>query len=486
MIKSTKVLVVDDERTTREALAQMVSDWGPRVEVAASGAEALHRSIELRPDIIITDLIMPDLGGIELMQRLRGELPDCQVVIVTGQASVDAAVEAIRRGAYDFIEKPLEPQRLRLLLDRAAERLATVREVQVLRRSLRQMGPGAQFIGQSAAMRQVFSLIERVAPSKAAVVITGHSGTGKEMVARAIHELSPRRERPFLPVNCSAIPATLMESEFFGFEKGSFTGAEQRRPGCFELADKGTLFLDEIGELPLELQGKLLRVLEEERLRRLGGKVEVEVDVRVLCATHRDLKEEIRAGRFREDLYFRLNVFQIQLAPLKDRPEDVPALVDHFLARFARDLGKKLRGVSPEAMGLLKAYAWPGNIRELRNALERAAILVDGELIGREHLPPEVVGPSEQAEVVRLPLGRTLAEVEKAYILGSLARLGGNRSKTALALGISEKTLYNRLKEYRLEEFQSSPQLETGGGANAGEAPESGRVGTGDLNQSVS
>ncbi|MBI5544231.1 MAG: sigma-54-dependent Fis family transcriptional regulator, partial [Deltaproteobacteria bacterium] len=294
-----------------------------------------------------------------------------------------------------------------------------------------------------------FELVEKVAPSKASVVVTGQSGTGKEMIARAIHQLSPRREKPFVAINSSAIPPTLMESEIFGYEKGAFTGADQRRMGCFELADKGTLFLDEVGELPQELQAKFLRVLEDEKVRRIAGKAEIEVDVRVICATHRDLRAEVRAGRFREDLFFRLNVFQIHLCPLRERAEDVPLLAQHFVERFNRESGKRLRGVTPEGMRVLQGYAWPGNVRELRNAVERAVILADGELIGLEHLPPEITGHVPETETLRLTLGLPLAEAEKAYILSSLARNGGNKARTAQILEISEKTLYNRLREYR-------------------------------------
>src|SRR6185369_12696316 len=320
--------------------------------------------------------------------------------------------EAIRQGAYDFIEKPLDATRLKVCIDRALEKKETLREVQVLRRRLKQLGP-SDFIGQSGAMRRVFELIERVAPAKASVAITGESGTGKEMVARSIHNLSQRREKPFIAVNCASIPATLIESEIFGHERGAFTGADQRRPGVFELAHGGTLFLDEVGEIPIELQAKLLRVLEEGRLRRLGGKVEIEVDVRVLCATNRDLKAEIKNQRFREDLFFRLNVFQIPLPPLRDRKEDVPLLVQYFV--------------------------------------ERAVILCDGDLLIREHLPPDMAGRAPERQIFKVPYGLTIDLLEKEYILGSLQRNGGNKARTAEILGVSEKTLYNKLNRYAAE-----------------------------------
>jgi DNA-binding NtrC family response regulator len=346
------------------------------------------------------------------------------------------------------VEKPLDPARLRVILQRALEKKETLHEMQVLRRRLGQVDSGVGLVGNSPPMRRAMELVEKVAPSKASVVITGQSGTGKEMVARAIHQLSPRRDKPFIAINCSAIPATLIESEMFGHERGAFTGAEQRRLGAWELADGGTLFLDEVGEIPIELQAKFLRVLEEERLRRLGGKSEIAVDVRVISATNRELKDEIKAGRFREDLYFRLNVFHINLAPLKERHEDIPVLVQHFIDRFAREAGKKLHGVSPQAMKRLTDYGWPGNIRELRNTLERAVILCGSGVIEAEHLPSELAAGGGESAYLKLPYGLPLREIEKEYILATLTRLQNNKARTAQALGISEKTLYNKLYRY--------------------------------------
>jgi DNA-binding NtrC family response regulator len=303
-------------------------------------------------------------------------------------------------------------------------------------------------IGQGPAMQRVAELVQKVAPSNASVVIAGESGTGKEVVARAIHNLSPRKDKPFVALNCSAIPATLIESELFGYERGAFTGADARRLGNFELAHNGTLFLDEIGELPLELQAKFLRVLEERKIRRLGGRGEIEIDVRVLCATNRDLKEQIRRGRFREDLYFRLHVFTIALPTLKERREDIPVLVHHFIEKYNAETGKRVQGVSPGALEVLRAYAWPGNIRELRNTVERAMILAEGDVIGEEHLPPDMIGSRPEAATLRVALGIPLDKVEKEYILASLQRNGGNKARTAEVLGISEKTLYNKLNRY--------------------------------------
>ncbi|HEY4885110.1 MAG TPA: sigma-54 dependent transcriptional regulator [Myxococcales bacterium] len=443
-----RILIVDDEESTRELFAELLQRWGYEVDQTADGHGALKIAAETHPDVIISDLVMPKLDGLALVRALREEQPDTPVVIITGKGTIDAAVEAVREGVFDFVEKPLDPARLKVILQRALEKKETLHEMQVLRRRLGQVDSGVGLVGSSPPMRRAMELVEKVAPSKASVVITGQSGTGKEMVARAIHQLSPRRDRPFIAINCSAIPSTLIESEMFGHERGAFTGADQRRLGAWELADGGTLFLDEVGEIPIELQAKFLRVLEEERLRRLGGKSEITVDVRVISATNRDLKEEIRSGRFREDLYFRLNVFHVNLAPLKERREDVPVLVQHFIDRFSKDAGKKLHGVSPQAMKLLADYAWPGNIRELRNTLERAVILCGTGIIEPEHLPSELAAGGGESAYLKLPYGLPLREIEKEYILATLSRLQNNKARTAQALGISEKTLYNKLYRY--------------------------------------
>ena len=444
-----RILIVDDEESTRELFAELLQRWDYEVDQTADGHGALKIAAETHPDVIISDLVMPKLDGLALVRALREEQPDTPVVIITGKGTIDAAVEAVREGVFDFVEKPLDPARLKVILQRALEKKQTLHEMQVLRRRLGQFDSGGVgLIGNSPPMRRAMELVEKVAPSKASVVITGQSGTGKEMVARAIHQLSPRRDRPFIAINCSAIPASLIESEMFGHERGAFTGADQRRLGAWELADGGTLFLDEVGEIPIELQAKFLRVLEEERLRRLGGKSEITVDVRVISATNRDLKAEIKGGRFREDLYFRLNVFHISLAPLKERREDIPVLVQHFIDRFGRDAGKKLQGVSPQAMKLLTDYAWPGNIRELRNTLERAVILGGGGVIDTEHLPGELAMGGGESAYLKLPYGLPLREIEKEYILATLTRLQKNKARTAQALGISEKTLYNKLYRY--------------------------------------
>src|SRR5947199_8117557 len=447
-MSKARILIVDDEESTRELFAELLQRWGYDVDQTADGHAALKIAAEMHPDVIISDLVMPKLDGLALVRALREEQPDTPVVIITGKGTIDAAVEAVREGVFDFVEKPLDPARLRVILQRALEKKETLHEMQVLRRRLGQVDAGVGLVGSSPPMRRAMELVEKVAPSKASVVITGQSGTGKEMVARAIHQLSPRRDKPFIAINCSAIPATLIESEMFGHERGAFTGADQRRLGAWELADGGTLFLDEIGEIPIELQAKFLRVIEEERLRRLGGKSEITVDVRVISATNRDLKEEIKSQRFREDLYFRLNVFHINLAPLKERRDDIPVLVQHFIDKFSREGGKKLQGISPQALKVISDYAWPGNIRELRNTLERAVILCGTGLIEPEHLPSELAAGGGESAYLKLPYGLPLREVEKEYILATLTRLANNKARTSQALAISEKTLYNKLYRY--------------------------------------
>jgi DNA-binding NtrC family response regulator len=443
-----RILIVDDEEQTREVFAELLQRWGYEVGQTSDGHGALKMAAENRPDVIISDLVMPKLDGLALVRALREEQPDTPVVIITGKGTIDAAVEAVREGVFDFVEKPLDPARLKVILQRALEKKETLHEMQILRRRIGQMDAGVGMIGNSPPMRRTMELLEKVAPSKASVVITGQSGTGKEMVARAIHQLSPRRDKPFIAINCSAIPASLMESEMFGHERGAFTGADQRRLGCWELADGGTLFLDEVGEIPIDLQAKFLRVLEEERVRRLGGKGEITVDVRVVSATNKDLKEEIKAGRFREDLFFRLNVFHVNLAPLKERRDDIPMLVQHFIDKFGREGGRKPAGVTPQAMKLLADYGWPGNIRELRNTLERAVILCGGAIIDVEHLPAELAAGGGESAYLKLPYGLPLREIEKEYILSTLTRLQNNKARTSQALGISEKTLYNKLYRY--------------------------------------
>src|SRR4026208_72595 len=366
-----RVLIVEDEPSTRLGLTELVSTWGFTTDSAADGEEALQRITTFRPSIVISDLVMPRMGGLELLGAPREE-GGLTVVILTAQGTVDTAVEAIKEGAYDYLTKPVEPQRLPILLQKAVERQDTLREVRALRRQLREQGSFGRIIGNSPGIRTVYRVIEQSAPTGASVLISGESGTGKELVAQTIHELSPRASFPFVAINCSAIPETLLESEIFGHEKGAFTGATDRRTGVFELAHRGTLFLDEIGEMTPQTQVKLLRVLQERTFRRLGGRQEISVDVRVIAATNVNPQAAVNNGKLREDLFYRLNVFAIDLPPLRERKEDIPLLVQTFLTEFNRTNGKGIRAVDQEAMYVLERYPWPGNIRELRHVIGRA------------------------------------------------------------------------------------------------------------------
>src|SRR6187200_1521241 len=373
-----RVLIVEDEPSTRLGLTELVRTWGFTTDSAGDGEEALQRITVFRPNIIISDLVMPRMGGLELLRALKEDGSDYTVVILTAQGTVETAVEAMKEGAYDYLTKPIEPQRLKILLDKIVERQDTLREVKVLRKQLREHGTYGKMIGSSAQMRKVYQTVEQAAPTSASVLISGESGTGKELVAQTIHQLSARSQMPFVPINCAAIPETLLESEIFGHEKGAFTGAVDRREGCFELADRGTLFLDEIAEMTPATQVKLLRVLQERKFRRLGGRNEQTVDVRVIAATNVVPMEAVRSGKMREDLFYRLNVFAMELPPLRDRKEDIPLLAQHFLSEFNERNGKSVRAVDQESLYLLEQYPWPGNIRELRNVMERATILAEG------------------------------------------------------------------------------------------------------------
>ena len=443
-----RILAVDDDVAACRDLGLLLTSWGYQSQTAFDGAEALKRVVDFRPDLIISDLSMPGSDGAWLLRMLRQTQPECPLMFFTGKANVEAAVWALREGAVDFIEKPLSPDRLKVAIARVFETGQSRFDTDTLRRKLKQTG-NSDLVGTSSAMRKVMEWVQRISPAKAAVAITGESGTGKEMIARAIHGLSQRANKPFVAVNCASIPPTLIESELFGHERGAFTGADTRRLGVFEQAHGGTLFLDEVGEIPIELQAKLLRVLEEGKIRRLGGKSELDVDVRILSATNRDLRAEIRSQRFREDLYFRLNVFQISLPPLRDRREDLALLAQHFIDKLSKASGRNIQGLTSDALSHLKGHSWPGNIRELKNTLERAVVLCDGSWITREHLPLDFDGIRQQAPTFQLPFGLTLDEVEKEYLLKTLARNGNNKARTADLLGISEKTLYNKLHRYQ-------------------------------------
>jgi len=446
-----RVLIVEDEPATRVGLTELVRTWGFTAASASDGQEALERITEFRPTIIISDLVMPRMSGLDLLRALANDGGEYTIVILTAQGTVETAVEAIKEGAYDYLTKPIEPQRLKILLDKIVERQDTLREVKVLRKQLRDQGAFGQMVGSSSQMRKVYQTIEQAAPTSASVLIWGESGTGKELVAQTIHQLSPRNQLPFVPINCAAIPETLLESEIFGHEKGAFTGAFDRREGCFELADRGTLFLDEIAEMTPATQVKLLRVLQERKFRRLGGRQEQAVDVRVIAATNAVPADAVKSGKLREDLYYRLNVFAIELPPLRRRKEDLPLLIQAFLSEFNGRNRKAVSALDPAAMKALEQYNWPGNVRELRNVIERAVILCSGQFIEPKHLPPLVAAPTVEAVKPTLSLtpGTTVEEAENRLILMTLEHTRDNKTRAAEILGISLKTLHNKLNKLR-------------------------------------
>ncbi len=461
---ATKVLIVDDEENQRIGLASMVASWGFTTEMAGDGQEALDKLGTFPAHVLVTDLMMPRMDGFELLRRLGAQGGGPPAIVITAFGNIETAIATMHDlGAFWFLEKPIEPRALRVLLERAASQQRLAEEAERLKRELSYQGVLAELVGRSAPMQEVFSLIRQVAPSKAAVLVTGESGTGKELVARAIHSLSPRSGGPFVAINCAAMPETLMESELFGHEKGAFTGALERRAGCFELAQNGTLLLDEIGDMAIATQAKLLRVLEDSRVRRLGGKSEILVDVRVIASTNKVLEEAIRKGDVREDLYYRLNVFRIQLPPLRERMEDLPVLSEALIRDLNKKHGTKVVDVAPVVLEQFQRYHWPGNIRELRNAFERAVILAGEGTIGLEHLPSNFNASSATPKVdddgdpstVRLRVGTTISEAEKVLIQRTLLHTKNNKTRAAEILGISLKTLHNKLKEYGAAETES-------------------------------
>ncbi|HXG54723.1 MAG TPA: sigma-54 dependent transcriptional regulator [Vicinamibacterales bacterium] len=458
-----RVLIVEDDPSTRSGLAELVQTWGFHTDEAQDGEEALRKVTTFRPAIIVSDLVMPRMGGHDLLRALHDQLSDITFILLTAQGTVDNAVEAMKDGAYDFLGKPVDPQRLRILLQKAVERQETLREVKHLRRQLREHGSFGRITGNSPTIRSVYRVMEQAAPTSASVLISGESGTGKELIAQTIHELSPRQSFPFVAINCAAIPETLLESEIFGHEKGAFTGAHDRRTGVFELAHRGTLFLDEIAEMMPSTQVKLLRVLQERTFRRLGGRQEQTVDVRVIAATNVVPLDAVQNGKLREDLFYRLNVFSLELPPLRERKEDIPLLVQTFLNEFNTTNTKAVRGVDQEAMFVLERYPWPGNIRELRNVIERATILAGGEFIEAKHLPPALVTRGEEtAPILTIAAGTTVDEAERRLITLTLDHCRNNKTRAAEVLGISLKTLHNKLN--KMKEETGGRKQETGSG----------------------
>jgi DNA-binding NtrC family response regulator len=447
-----RILIVEDEENARKGYEALLRKCDYEVLGVASGEDALARFPEFAPHVILADVELPGMNGLELLGHLAEEIKQIPVIIITGRGSDERVVQSIEAGAYWYIEKPLKFPVLQALLKRALERVQDKQAVAALTRELREAGKLGVLVGSSGAMQDVMRQVEIAAPSTASVLITGETGSGKEMVARSIHMLSPRASRPFVAINCSAIPESLMESEIFGHEKGAFTGAAERRIGCFELAHGGTLLLDEIGEMPPQTQAKLLRVLEDRKVRRLGSKVETPVDVRVVAATNKNPEQAVADGKLRQDLYFRLNVFHIHLPPLREHKGDLPLLVDHLLAEISEKHGKKVTGVGADVMDLFKSYPWPGNVRELRNVLERSAIASDRGTINRQHLPSDFghapAVTSSGLGGLRFPIGTTVDDVERELIFQTLASTSQNKTRAAELLGISLKTLHNKLKEY--------------------------------------
>ncbi|MFC2163997.1 sigma-54-dependent transcriptional regulator [Acidobacteriota bacterium] len=441
MSKKPKILVVDDEDIVRESLCDWLDGVGYDVEAAASGEEALQIILKKKPRIMVADLVMPGINGIELMNEAKKIVPSLTTVIITAHATIESAITAIREGAFDYIEKPFCPEKVELLIGKLVEHQDLIEENIKLRRKIEERFQFEGIIAKSPKMLKIFELIRIVAPSSATILITGETGTGKEVVARAIHHQSKRRSRSFIATSCAALPESLLESELFGHEKGSFTGAVERKKGKFEAADKGTLFLDEIGEINANTQVHLLRALEEKKITRIGSNEEIAVDTRVITATNKDLRSMVLEGHFREDLYYRLKVVTINLPALKERREDILPLAEHFLKKYAEENEKTIINLSPEVIEFMLNYAWPGNVRELENMIEHGVILTRGNSITMAELPQDTLYPTLAEE-------KTIEAVTKNHILRVLEETQGNISEAAKILGIQRMTLYNRLKKY--------------------------------------
>lgn len=456
------ILIVDDERQIRRILAVLLAEHRHRVAEADCSESALERISTFKPDLVLLDLKLPGVDGLGTLPQLLAGNPRPEVIMMTAFGTIGSAVEAMRRGAFDYVTKPFDNDELLLTVERALEMRRLGSEVEELRSELEARYGFHEIVGLSPEMQGLFRMMSKVVGVDVTVLMTGESGTGKEMVARAIHRKSKRVRGPFVAVNCSAIPQTLVESEFFGHERGAFTDARETRPGKFEQAHGGTLFLDEVGDLALDAQAKMLRALQERQVVRLGGRQSIDVDVRVIAATHRDLAQQMLAGRFREDLYWRLNVIHLRLPALRERRGDIPLLIDHFLSRFNRELRLQISGIAPEARQLLCNYEWPGNIRELENTLCRAMILCEGNILSVADLPGRIRGeimlpgsPLRDLDLSRLSLGQAVGEaverIEKIMILSRLAEHRGNRTVTAESLGVSRKTLFNKMRQYGLQ-----------------------------------
>lgn len=448
------ILIVDDEPHTLDALSIILRREGHTALTATSGKDALEHFEAQDVDIILSDVKMPAMDGLSLLRQVKVRSSDVVVLMMSGHQDVTSAVEAMKDGAFDYLVKPFGKEDVIRTVQKALSHQALLIENLALKRQVSDQFARAQVIGSSPLWRKICQMVEQVAPAKATVLITGESGTGKELIASLLHRMSPRADRPFITLNAAALPATLLEAELFGYEKGAFTGAQQRKPGRFELADGGTLFLDEIGDMPAEVQAKLLRVLQDGTFERLGGTRTQQVDVRVVAATNKDLAQEVEAQRFRLDLYYRLNVITLHLPPLRERREDISLLVSHFLHKYAEQNRKQITSIQQQALQRLEAYEWPGNVRELENIIERAIVLGQGPTIGTAELPDhlrEKEPVSTSTDHYQLPVNATLAEIERAAIVQALQQTGGNRQAAARTLDIGVATLYRKLKTYRLE-----------------------------------
>ena len=446
---AASVLVIDDEQLMRDFVRETLTRAGYKVAVAPDGKSGME-VLENEPiELVVTDLKMPQMDGLEVLRQVKTKFPGVNVVVMTAYATVETAVSALKAGAIDYIMKPFTPDEIEVVAEKALEHRRLQEENLYLRSELKQIYNFEEMVGDSNAMTAVYEQIRKVATSRATVLICGETGTGKELVARAIHYASPRRDKPFIKINCAALSAGLLESELFGHEKGSFTGAHQKKIGRFELANQGTLLLDEISEMNADLQAKLLRVLQEREFERVGGSTPIGVDTRIVSTTNRNLREAVESGAFREDLFFRLNVVPIHLPPLRERKDDIPPLVDHFLRKFSRENGRPVDRVSPEAMKMLLEHHWPGNVRELENCVERAVVLGEDTILRREHFSFGPA-PARNASVDGLivPHGSTVDEAARMLIEDTLAQCNDNRTRAARSLGISVRTLRNKLREY--------------------------------------
>jgi two-component system response regulator AtoC len=449
------ILVVDDDSLMRDSLNETLCRVGFNVELAGTGEEALEKISKTEYDIVLSDIRMPNVGGMELLQAVKQHLPGAKVVMMTAYGTVQNAVEAMKLGAFEYVMKPFSIDEIELVVKRALDQKKLELENQLLRSEVIGRYGFDNIIGKTPQMQKIFELVEGVADTKATVLITGESGTGKELIAKAIHYHSSRRENPFIRINCAALPAGLVESELFGHEKGSFTGAIKQSRGRFELADGGTLLLDEISEISLPLQAKLLRVLQEREFERVGSGIPIQVDVRIVATTNRDLKELIDRGKFREDLFYRLNVVPIHIPPLRERKEDIPVLAQHFLKKSNQENNKQIEGISQKVYELFLEYPWPGNVRELENYIERAVVTAQGKILTPRDFSKDLSLGKLQSPSGKIDVGMSIEEAERKLILRTLKAQGGNRTKSAEILGISTRTLRNKLQEYGLKETES-------------------------------